>query len=1193
MARASKGLHLAGVSALALIASVAAAQVASACEATADQTIVPAGADDTTVTTNFVNVSCDPGSNNTLFNTTIAAGTGSSSTGSGTATYFAYDGNGADVLNLIGADISNVSGDVPPPVVNAYSGASLGASAGNIETLGGNDTVNISDGVSGTVTFIEGGIDLGAGNDTFNMTGGTTTGSSGATIAGSLFGDGAAAIQGNDTFTITGGTVGGSIFAGGGNDQVLIGGTATIGAAAGGPDSVGLEDGDDIFTMTGGSTSGSVSGGAGNDTFELSGGTIGTFVNGGTGNDVYRISGTANVTQQVTDEGGDNTFEMSGGTVGTLVNLGPGNNTVAVSGGTIGEALLTGDGNAQITVTGGAIGGGIVVGTGQNVVQVSGGTVGNGSLGVLGGAGGDTITVSGTAVVNGQLSGGLGDNAITVAGGTINGGIDAAGGSDTVTIGGGSIRDGVNVGGGDNTISMTGGTVGQALFASGGANTFNLSGGTIGGTSGGGVFGGAGVERINISGNVVVNGQIAPGDGDDIITIAGGTVTSFIVGGAGNDTVTISGGTMNGYIDLNDGNDTLTMTGGTLNNHIEGNGGNDTITIAGGFIRDFVYGNQGDDIINVSGGTVGGNVDGGDGTDRITVSGGTIRGNVIGETVHLNGGTIDGDILGLSANTLVINSGSALTLRNGVLFSGTNAVGTITGSDLARSSAPGVFQNQVFAGFQSLTLSGSTLGFASGPQGIANLFVNNGSTLYAAGNVNLQGNLSVVNATVDMLNNSPTDVLNVANLTLNNATIRIDANQQAGLADEIANAGTLAASGTNVFFVNLIGTPVLNATSILPISPVTGETVDPNATASQNFVVQGINNTTGALFTYDVIFGSDGGVYLRSRNADFVSPQAMKVAIDYTPVETATNALYDILADAIAGNSGLGQSNRQGSAFGVYASGQLAQTRHDGFRISNSTFSGVGPSFQANEFSLAGSVELNAAEYFGFDKSIGLDIGAFGGYARSDVTLDPTSVFANLGDASNNSAMFGGYSLLRKGTTYGLVAATTFFGSTDINNRVLQATGSYDTLGYAVAGTVGHVFALSDVWRFDLRGGVMGVTFRGDAFTDSGGTAFGKSELSFGAFKFEPGFFAQYVLEDGKVLSPYIRTEFQQRFAYSNKGSIDGVGFEFDDADFSAAVAAGVNYKISDMSTLSTELRGKLSADSSTFSGKLGYKARF
>ena len=82
-----------------------------------------------------------------------------------------------------------------------------------------------------------------------------------------------------------------------------------------------------------------------------------------------------------------------------------------------------------------------------------------------------------------------------------------------------------------------------------------------------------------------------------------------------------------------------------------------------------------------------------------------------------------------------------------------------------------------------------------------------------------------------------------------------------------------------------------------------------------------------------------------------------------------------------------------------------------------------------------------------------------------------------MGDATNRAGMIGGYGLFRKEYSYALVSATAFLGETDIFNGVLNASGNYGTEGYAVTGSVGHIFKLSDTMRFDLRGGLLGVTF--------------------------------------------------------------------------------------------------------------------
>ena len=110
------------------------------------------------------------------------------------------------------------------------------------------------------------------------------------------------------------------------------------------------------------------------------------------------------------------------------------------------------------------------------------------------------------------------------------------------------------------------------------------------------------------------------------------------------------------------------------------------------------------------------------------------------------------------------------------------------------------------------------------------------------------------------------------------------------------------------------------------------------------------------------------------------------------------------------------------------------------------------------------------------DEQYGLNIGAFAGYASTDVGLDPFLGFDTLGNGDNKAGLFGAYGLFRKGQNYALVSGTGFFGNTDIFNGVLNTVGNYDTAGYAVTASAGHIFALSDRARFDLRGGILGVS---------------------------------------------------------------------------------------------------------------------
>ena len=116
--------------------------------------------------------------------------------------------------------------------------------------------------------------------------------------------------------------------------------------------------------------------------------------------------------------------------------------------------------------------------------------------------------------------------------------------------------------------------------------------------------------------------------------------------------------------------------------------------------------------------------------------------------------------------------------------------------------------------------------------------------------------------------------------------------------------------------------------------------------------------------------------------------------------------------------------------------------------------------------------------------------------------------------------MIGAYGLFRRGTDYALVSATTFIGETEIDNHVLGSTGAYDTVGYALTGTVGHIFMLTETLRFDLRGGALWASFEGDEFEDSQGNSFGTSKVSFGAIKFEPGIYGDFNPDNGNGDKP-------------------------------------------------------------------------
>lgn len=931
------------------------------------------------------------------------------------------------------------------------------------------------------------------------------------------------------------------------------------------------------------------------------------------------------------DGSGPDTINISGGNILNTPSLftpevgGPGGPSLDSSPGVI----MTLDGADVVTMTGGAIGApgdtiDLDLGDGLNTFTMSAGTL-NGS--VFGGVDRDVIQISGasTSIIgstdSAAIDAGDGDNLIQISGGTISGDPNVAtiflgGGANTVQMSGGTVFGNIVGQGGGNTYDISGGSLQGAIFSGSGNDNVTVSGTAqitvasgdaigldtgddrftmTGGTITGDVSGNAGIDTFDVSGGTIT-GLLKGNDGDDIITIRGGSVgqvygdDSGAGTGTGNDTITISGGTVNGLVSGGTGADTITIgatgtAGPTIGGNVQGDAGGDQMSMASGAIAGNLTGGDGDDQIAISGGTIGGNVTGDAGTDSVTVSGGTISGGIDAETVTLNGGTIGGDITGLGPDTLTINGSAVpLNLRNGVVFSGTNANAFINNEDLAQGGA----LTQVFTGFDNVTADASTLGFGSGAIGIGLLTLQNGSTLFINGTPNMTGTASVVGSTIQMIDGATDDVFTLGGIALNNATIGLDINQQTLQADQIVT-GAFSALGTNTISVNLLGTPQFSQVTDIPVivsdSPVSGD-----------FVVSGVPGTSGSLFTYQLVVGPDGNLYLRATPTGFQVALATQNAIDVGTVDTVVNTFYGINNDAIVADLGLANGTpfaQLTDTLTVFASGQLAHMEHDGFDVSVGGVTYGGPGFGVNEYSAAISLDFNAGKAFDFDPQYGLNIGLFGGYAQADVDVGAFQGFAETGEATNRSGMFGSYGLFRQNYNYLLVSGIAFFGSTDITNDILGTTGDYDTEGYGVTASAGHIFVLGEKLRFDLRGGILGVTFRGGDYTDSGGTQYGKSRISFGALKFEPGIYADYALENGMTISPYARADIQQRFGYSNEASIDGVEMDFEDADFSAAVSGGFNLKMSARSTLSSEIKGKWSSDSTTVSGKLGLKVAF
>ena len=317
----------------------------------------------------------------------------------------------------------------------------------------------------------------------------------------------------------------------------------------------------------------------------------------------FFVDKTGVVTTATTD--GDSIFVQSAATKATTLLGLAGNDTIdlregaATNASAIGIQIKAADGADSITVSG-----------------LAAFSAGNHSI--YGGAGDDTISISGSTFASVKANEGA--DLVTLSGGTYSA-IGLSQGADTLTIASATVTQ-VNLGDGHDSFSavLTFGSAAKVNFGKG-RDTVFLS------------VGGSSAQSINA------------GDGQDSIVIDGFQEASTLKGGGGADTITLSGDSSTGiFLAGNDGSDLITVSGLGGSFTIGGGTGNDTIIIDQNLesTTGKLIGGAGDDsikIVDVSGSPAGGDtyalmsIEGGAGADSITFSAGTRR---FGEYLELS-----------------------------------------------------------------------------------------------------------------------------------------------------------------------------------------------------------------------------------------------------------------------------------------------------------------------------------------------------------------------------------------------------------------------------------------------------------------------------------------------------------------------------------------------------------------------------
>ncbi|OCW20685.1 autotransporter outer membrane beta-barrel domain-containing protein [Pseudomonas sp. S3E12] len=202
------------------------------------------------------------------------------------------------------------------------------------------------------------------------------------------------------------------------------------------------------------------------------------------------------------------------------------------------------------------------------------------------GAGNDLVDVNGpSAGIDGNLNQGDGSNIFRLNLGSITGSVSQGSGADVAQISGGQ-AGAVSQGAGVDSYAQSGGTI-ASLAQGDGLDTFNMSGGTITGAFEDG-------DQAKMSGGTI--GRVDMKLDNNLFDMSGGSIIANLVTGFGNDTILISGSAfIGGNISVSGGNDHVAVSGGDVNGQILLSFGNDDFEWTGGNLHSFVLLGAGDD----------------------------------------------------------------------------------------------------------------------------------------------------------------------------------------------------------------------------------------------------------------------------------------------------------------------------------------------------------------------------------------------------------------------------------------------------------------------------------------------------------------------------------------------------------------------------------------------------------------------
>ncbi len=616
-----------------------------------------------------------------------------------------------------------------------------GSSGGSVTVVtSGGSTVISSDG-SGSVTItvpitvtISGGTSTGNNDGTTPASGNTLTVDDGSAIDGAIGGSTVTTVEKAMTDSIKADTVSG-------NTLTISDGTVSNVAAGGLSIAANVTENEANLSVTDSGTAsvavmaGGISGtgNANTNTLSISGGSVSELAAGG-----------------VTDYGGasGNKVTMSGGSVNKLAGGASVGGVTTLSNTLIDDFSSLGSRLDYKGTAGGSTENNEVTMSGGSATYVWGaynwnltGTAGNADVN------GNQVTISDTAVVNGQVVGGEADagsadsNAVIIKGGTINGGASGSGPQGMSVIGANTNVAGSGGANTNNSVTISGGTFGETAVQYGNriigaysqSNQEDISGNSV--TISGGTFGQA-AGSVNY-----VYGAYDLGTGSTLsknsVTISGGTLDAK----GGYDIL------IGAYVDVDGTSDTasgnsVSLTGGSIG----ASGSADTLQIKGAQVNGAgtVSGNS----VDINGAAIGSSA-----AKSIDIDGGIVKTGTVSENkVTIESGTLDTSsssalrIFGGLAQSSGAATGNEINITGGTigadsgalyLYGGYTPNGDATGNKIDVSSAslnPNAVFTAAFTGAgtasgNAVSLTGQTGSYASAGQAASGAVSGNTATL--------------------------------------------------------------------------------------------------------------------------------------------------------------------------------------------------------------------------------------------------------------------------------------------------------------------------------------------------------------------------------------------------------------------------------------------------------------------------------